>query len=502
MNQGQRKNVVKDFIARVLTKSLIREDTVKIDGFKERLQQIIDPNSRKSSFEVSLKRVSEIQEQMNGLVEHLDSKMDSVLEKREKEFLSAYQSHMIEVQNELLHLKRKANEKELQLQQDDKILSLEQELAWIRQETMKVREEIDNQEVIIKDYKQEQQELFDDSRFLKMNLKQQLKDKLYEEAKELDEKVETSKESNEDLLQIEDQMAEEDKHELEPAQSEEPQEFHQEEYQDNVANLDEEGFSNDSKKIVMNTMPLKTEDVTKIDYILTDLFESGKSKEEILNEVKSFCIENQERRKRVLQIHRRTLERKRRIAQLARTTQPTKSADSQKNLVYFMQCVERVKMEVKARKKCDSKTLRTKNRISLFNTSDKRRIMELLLCKEDILTKVLIKIFRKMKIKDLEKKVEFERRANKYHSSAITHSFKRTGMSQNSSNTGAFGIGHRKNLVSYGDSQRMFHKYSKVSQSHTPNSHAVRYDASAPVHMLNREIDLGMKQVNQSAIGQ
>lgn len=47
-------------------------------------------------------------------------------------------AHMTEVQLELLQLKRKANEKELKLQQDDKILSLEQELAWIREETMKL----------------------------------------------------------------------------------------------------------------------------------------------------------------------------------------------------------------------------------------------------------------------------------------------------------------------------------------------------------------------------
>lgn len=98
--------------------------------------------------------------------------MDTVLEKREKEFLSAYQSHMIEVQKELLDLKRKANEKELKLQQDDKILSLEQELAWIREETMKAREELDNQEVLVADLKQEQMELTDDSKFLKDQLKE------------------------------------------------------------------------------------------------------------------------------------------------------------------------------------------------------------------------------------------------------------------------------------------------------------------------------------------
>lgn len=109
----------------------------------------MDPTARKSSYETSVKRIKEMGSQLDELIVFLDEKMDNVLEKREKEFLSAYQAHMIKVQKELLYLKRKANEKELKLQQDDKILSLEQQLAFIREETMKAREEIDNQEVLI-----------------------------------------------------------------------------------------------------------------------------------------------------------------------------------------------------------------------------------------------------------------------------------------------------------------------------------------------------------------
>ncbi|CAI2367038.1 unnamed protein product [Moneuplotes crassus] len=486
MNPNQRKQVIKDFIGKILTKNLIGEEPGKLEGFKERLQKIIDPNSRKSSYETSLKRVNEVQEQMDGLVDYLDKKMDSVLEKREKEFLSAYQSHMVEVQNELLHLKRKANEKELQLQQDDKILSLEQELAWIREETMKAREEIDNQEALIKDYKEEQQELQDDSRFLKMNLKQLLKDKLFEEAKELQEKDDKiSKDDSVKILKIEDEQPVEEEKTFKTKEQEEPQDDQQEANPEiaphNESILEEDAKSNDSRKMVMSTMPLKTEDVTKIDYILTELFESGRPKAEILAEVRKFCLENQMRRKRVLQLHKRTLEQK-------AVQETPKSAESQKNLIYFMQCVERVKMEVNSRKRCDPDSLRTKNKVSLFNTSDKRRIMELLLYKENILTKILLKIFRKMKIKDLERKVEYERRASKYHNSAMDTTFKRTGIAQ-SSRVGEFGYSRREPR-SYENSQRMPYKYSKISNSHTPASNLIRYDASAPVHMLNREIDL------------
>lgn len=45
----------------------------------------------------------------------LDNKMDVVLEQHERDFLSAYRKHMIEVQQELNQLKAKGTDVELQL---------------------------------------------------------------------------------------------------------------------------------------------------------------------------------------------------------------------------------------------------------------------------------------------------------------------------------------------------------------------------------------------------
>lgn len=130
----------------------------------------------------------------------------------------------------------------------------------------------------------------------------------------------------------------------------------------------------------MNTFPLKTEDVTKIDYFLNELFQSGMNKQEILNEVNKFCQENKMRRDRILEMHRRILDRKKKLkANYEKTAQTSKPEENQKNLIYFMQCLERVKMEVAARKECDKSTLKIKNGVKQFNTADKRRIMELLL---------------------------------------------------------------------------------------------------------------------------
>ena len=55
----------------------------------------------------------------------MDTRLDLVLEKHERDFLSAYRFHMVQVQAELTALKGKGNEKELQKKQDRKISQLE-----------------------------------------------------------------------------------------------------------------------------------------------------------------------------------------------------------------------------------------------------------------------------------------------------------------------------------------------------------------------------------------
>jgi hypothetical protein len=353
VNSEQRKLIIKEFIAKVLTNNLVKDESGKPVGFKEKLQRIMDPAARKSSYESSLKKIREMGDQLDNLIVFLDEKMDNVLEKREKEFLSAYQSHMIEVQKELLHLKRKANEKELKLQQDDKILSLEQELAWIREETMKAREEIDNQEVLIGDLKLENQELEDDAKFLKDQLKEcktnnmKLKVALSKSHNKYDTLVSEAKRQNKTLpaeLMDREQYSLGIDFQPEESLGQNTISLMQEEQKQQSTDLspDEllktEQESKMSKKVTVNTFPLKTEDVTKIDYFLTDLFESGKTKQEILSEISKFCAENQLRREKILEMHKRILQKKKKqkahYLDIANTSKP---AESQKNLVYFMQ---------------------------------------------------------------------------------------------------------------------------------------------------------------------
>ena len=62
--------------------------------------------------------------------------MERVLEKHEKDFLTAYRSHMMKVQKELDFLRSKADDQEANRRQDEKLLHLEQRLDWFRAEAV------------------------------------------------------------------------------------------------------------------------------------------------------------------------------------------------------------------------------------------------------------------------------------------------------------------------------------------------------------------------------
>ena len=170
------------------------------------------------------------------------------------------------------------------------------------------------------------------------------------------------------------------------------------------------------------------------------------------------------------------------------------SNEGQKNLVYFMQWVERVKGEVEARRNWDKEVFDKKSKVRVFGINDKRRIMELLLWKEDILTKVLIKIFRKIKIKDIEKKYALEKREAKYRnfsSEGTNSSVRKTGMNQRTNQFDDFPSNENKAMMSYQGNNSKSNKYRKSSQGKT--SSMIQYDGSPPVHLLNQEIRLDNK---------
>lgn len=85
---SKRKEKIKEGIAKVITSAVPLDKNFEI-GFKEKLKHLMAPGTRKSSYNSNVKRIQDISEKMNELIVFFDEKMDNVLEKREKEFLSA-----------------------------------------------------------------------------------------------------------------------------------------------------------------------------------------------------------------------------------------------------------------------------------------------------------------------------------------------------------------------------------------------------------------------------
>lgn len=52
------------------------------------------------------------------MLETLDQRFDKVLEKHERDFLSAYWSHMLKIQSEMEHMKAQSEENDFKLKKD------------------------------------------------------------------------------------------------------------------------------------------------------------------------------------------------------------------------------------------------------------------------------------------------------------------------------------------------------------------------------------------------
>ena len=58
----------------------------------------------------------------------------NVIGRHEEDFLTAYKTHMVKVEQQLQLLKDKAKEQENKLNNDERIVKMEKQLAWYRDE--------------------------------------------------------------------------------------------------------------------------------------------------------------------------------------------------------------------------------------------------------------------------------------------------------------------------------------------------------------------------------
>ena len=102
----------------------------------------------------------------------MDTKLDNVLERHEKDFLKAYRVQMLKVQDELSQLRQRANEKELQSKQEKKITALEQEIAKYRNDCESIMKYCSMQKQLIGDYTLRRRELREDEIYMETEVTQ------------------------------------------------------------------------------------------------------------------------------------------------------------------------------------------------------------------------------------------------------------------------------------------------------------------------------------------
>jgi len=86
----------------------------------------------------SLSRVQELYQQLNGVIDGMDSKIQDVINRHEAEFLLAYRNHMKRIKQELEDIRNKTANAEANSNSFDRITNLEKQLILFREEALKL----------------------------------------------------------------------------------------------------------------------------------------------------------------------------------------------------------------------------------------------------------------------------------------------------------------------------------------------------------------------------
>mmetsp|Transcript_121207 Transcript_121207/g.277789 ORF Transcript_121207/g.277789 Transcript_121207/m.277789 type:complete len:327 (-) Transcript_121207:97-1077(-) len=110
-------------------------------------------------------------EQLRQLGETLGERVNAMLREHEKDFFLAYKTHMYSVQKQFKALKAKADEEEKKTRQDVKIQSLEKELEWFMNESLRLDDLCKGYKKDVDKWKAKAEALDEDRRFLEDQIK-------------------------------------------------------------------------------------------------------------------------------------------------------------------------------------------------------------------------------------------------------------------------------------------------------------------------------------------
>jgi hypothetical protein len=119
----------------------------------------------------SFERINEYYKELREQVAKLDIHIDNVLHKHENDFLNAFKCQMFTLYSQLKELKKKSDENELKLKRDEQLNKLQTSLDWFREEALQLGEKTHSYKKEAEKWKAKAESLEDDRRFLEEQLK-------------------------------------------------------------------------------------------------------------------------------------------------------------------------------------------------------------------------------------------------------------------------------------------------------------------------------------------
>lgn len=110
-------------------------------------------------------------DKLTAKVSVLDTRIKDSLKKHEKDFLSAFKTHMFQVYQQLNELKKRTDEQELKMKRDEQLNKLQSALEWFREEAVKLGDTCQFYKKECDKWKAKAESLEDDRKFLEFQLK-------------------------------------------------------------------------------------------------------------------------------------------------------------------------------------------------------------------------------------------------------------------------------------------------------------------------------------------
>ncbi len=84
------------------------------------------------------RKIGELHSQLQDIINSLETRIDAAVQKEETEFLAAYKSHLVKIQNELDLYKSKMDSQQYELKHDAVLIALQQSLAFFKEEAARL----------------------------------------------------------------------------------------------------------------------------------------------------------------------------------------------------------------------------------------------------------------------------------------------------------------------------------------------------------------------------